>query len=87
MPGFSFPAETFAFLDGIAAHNEKAWFDANRALYDKGYVEAGKAFVTELGPRLRAISPGVHSCPSQYISATSRKRSFHSCHPRGNAPT
>ena len=63
MPGFSFPAETFAFLDGIAAHNEKAWFDANRALYDKGYVEAGKAFVTELGPRLRAISPGVQFDP------------------------
>ncbi len=63
MSGFTFPAETIAFLAGIAAHNEKAWFDANRALYDKGYVEAGKAFVAELGPRLRAISPGVQFDP------------------------
>jgi len=63
MPGFSFPAETFAFLDGIAAHNEKVWFDANRALYDKGYVEPGKAFVAEMGPRLRAISPDVQFDP------------------------
>lgn len=63
MSGFTFPAETFAFLAGIAAHNEKAWFDANRALYDKGYVEAGKAFVAELGPRLRAISSGVQFDP------------------------
>lgn len=63
MPGFSFPAETFAFLDGIAAHNEKTWFDANRTLYDKGYVEAGKAFVTEMGPRLGAISPTVQFDP------------------------
>lgn len=63
MPGFSFPAETFQFLEGIAAHNEKAWFDANRALYERGYIEAGKAFVSEMGPRLRAISPEVQFDP------------------------
>ena len=63
MSGFSFPAETFAFLEGIAAHNEKTWFDANRALYDKGYVDAGKAFVAEMGPRLRTISPEVQFDP------------------------
>jgi uncharacterized protein (TIGR02453 family) len=63
MPGFTFPPETFAFLEGIAAHNEKIWFDANRALYDKGYVEPGKAFVSEMGPRLRAISPDVQFDP------------------------
>ena len=63
MPGFSFPAETFAFLDGIAAQNEKVWFDANRALYDTGYVEPGKAFVAEMGPRLRTISPDVQFDP------------------------
>lgn len=63
MSGFSFPPETFTFLAGIAAHNEKAWFDANRALYDKGYVEAGKAFVAEMGPKLRTISPDVQFDP------------------------
>ena len=63
MSGFSFPPETFTFLAGIAAHNEKAWFDTNRALYDKGYVEAGKAFVAETGPKLRTISPDVQFAP------------------------
>jgi uncharacterized protein (TIGR02453 family) len=63
MSGFSFPPETFAFIEGISAHNEKTWFDANRILYDKGYVEAGKAFVAEMGPRLRAISPTVQFEP------------------------
>jgi uncharacterized protein (TIGR02453 family) len=58
-----FPAETFAFLEGIAAHNEKAWFDANRPLYEAGYVEPAKALVAELGPRLREISPGVQFDP------------------------
>ena len=58
-----FPSETFAFIAGLSEHNEKAWFDANRPLYEAGYVEAGKAFVSEIGPKLRAISPGVQFEP------------------------
>jgi uncharacterized protein (TIGR02453 family) len=58
-----FPKETFAFLAGIAANNEKPWFDANRALYDIGYVEAGKALVESVGPELARISPTVQYEP------------------------
>jgi uncharacterized protein (TIGR02453 family) len=54
-----FPPETLAFLKGIHAHNEKAWFDANRALYEAGYVAPARAFVEELGPRLKKLAPGV----------------------------
>lgn len=54
-----FPAETKAFLEGIAEHNDKAWFEANRALYEAGYVEPARAFIEEVGPRLKAIAPGV----------------------------
>ena len=54
-----FRSQTLAFLEGISAHNEKAWFDANRPLYQAGYVEPACALVAELGPRLREISPGV----------------------------
>jgi uncharacterized protein (TIGR02453 family) len=54
-----FPPETLAFLDGIRAHNEKAWFDANRALYEAGYVAPARDFVEELGPKLRTIAPAV----------------------------
>ena len=52
-----FPAATFEFLAGIAKHNDKTWFDANRPLYDAGYVAPGRAFVEALGPELRKISP------------------------------
>ena len=52
-----FPAATFEFLNGIAAHNDKAWFDANRPLYEAGYVEPARAFVSAIGPLLREISP------------------------------
>jgi uncharacterized protein (TIGR02453 family) len=58
-----FPPETLRFLRGIAANNEKAWFDANRDLYEAGYVEAGKAFVEAVGPQLQALSPEVKFAP------------------------
>ena len=60
---FSFPAETAAFLTDIAKNNEREWFEANRGRYEAGYVDAGKAFVAEMGPRLQAISPDVHAEP------------------------
>jgi uncharacterized protein (TIGR02453 family) len=54
-----FPKATFAFLEGIAAHNEKAWFEANRGIYEAGYVAPARALVEALGPKLRDISPDV----------------------------
>tara|TARA_R110002124_G_scaffold36451_15_gene117488 strand:- start:46473 stop:47162 length:690 start_codon:yes stop_codon:yes gene_type:complete len=59
----AFGQATLDFLAGIAAHNEKAWFDENRALYEAGYVIAGRAFVEEMGPRLRALSPTMQFSP------------------------
>jgi len=54
-----FPRQTFEFLKGIAAHNDKTWFDAHRDLYDAGYIAPARAFVEALGPELRKISAGV----------------------------
>ena len=59
----NFPKESFAFLKGIKAHNDKSWFEANRALYEAGYAAAGRAFVEAMGPRLRKISPNVQFEP------------------------
>ena len=54
-----FPRETLTFLEGIAAANSKEWFTANRPLWD-ATVAAARAFVDEVGPSLRVISPGVN---------------------------
>lgn len=54
-----FPKETFAFLDGIAKNNDKTWFEAHRDLYEAGYVAPARAFVEELGPKLRKFAPAV----------------------------
>lgn len=58
-----FPAATRTFLAGIAETNTKEWFDANRGLYDEGYVSAGRAFVEAVGPELLKISPTVQFEP------------------------
>jgi uncharacterized protein (TIGR02453 family) len=64
MGGFSqFPAETLHFLAGIAFDNSKDWFEANRSLYEAGYVEPARRFIDEVGPRLKTISPGVRFEP------------------------
>src|SRR3569832_30341 len=58
-----FPKETFEFLKGIAAHNDKTWFDAHRPLYEAGYVAPARAFVEALGPELRKFTPDVRFEP------------------------
>ena len=58
-----FPPATLEFLRGIGVDNSKAWFEANRPLYEAGYVEPGRAFVEALGPRLRELSPEVQFAP------------------------
>jgi uncharacterized protein (TIGR02453 family) len=62
-PFAGFPKGTLAFLDGLAAHNAKPWFDAHRAEYETFYVEPAKAFVNALGPKLRKLQPGLHFEP------------------------
>ena len=58
-----FPRVTFDFLEGLAAHNEKAWFDAHRADYEAGYLAPSFAFIETIGPRLKALSPEVQFSP------------------------
>jgi uncharacterized protein (TIGR02453 family) len=62
-PAFRFPAETVEFLTDLRAHNNKAWFDANRARYESGYVEPATAFVEVIGPELDLLVPDIHVEP------------------------
>jgi uncharacterized protein (TIGR02453 family) len=63
MSGFTFPPDTLAFLAELREHNDKAWFDANRARYESAYVAAGKAFVEAVAPVLDGIVPGISAEP------------------------
>jgi uncharacterized protein (TIGR02453 family) len=63
MPTFWFPTETLEFLTDLRAHNDKAWFDANRARYESDYVEPAKEFIEVIGPRLNELAPGIRAEP------------------------
>lgn len=54
-----FSAETWAFLDGLAADNSKAYFEANRSLYDEQVRAPLGSLVVSLGDRLRSLDPGI----------------------------
>jgi uncharacterized protein (TIGR02453 family) len=58
-----FPRKTLTFLAGLSEHNDKSWFDAHREDYELAYVAPARAFVADLGPRLREIAPGVRYEP------------------------
>src|ERR1051326_57752 len=60
-PGI-FPADTMRFLRDLAKHNEKPWFDANKARYE-AIRDACLTFVEEAGLALRAVSPTVVADP------------------------
>lgn len=51
-----FSPETFAFLRDLRAHNDRAWFEANRARYEAHGKAAMAAFVRAFRPHLAAIS-------------------------------
>src|SRR5215831_16734386 len=58
-----FPSGTQRFLRGLAAHNEKTWFDEHRDEYERYYLEPAVAFVTVIGPKLRKIAPAIQFEP------------------------
>lgn len=58
-----FPAETFTFLKGLTANNNKTWFDDHRSGYDKYWLEPAKDFVAEIGPQIQKFAPDVNFEP------------------------
>lgn len=52
-----FTAETLAFLRDLRAHNDKAWFEANRARWETHGKEPLAAFIRAFRPRLASLSP------------------------------
>ncbi len=51
------------FLRNLAAHNEKAWFEARRAEYETLFLNPAKAFVAALAPALGALDPDIRAEP------------------------
>jgi uncharacterized protein (TIGR02453 family) len=73
-----FSERTVRFLAELAAHNDKAWFEANAAEHEAAIVEPAKDFVNALGPRLGELDPKIHAIPRVRgsIKALERRRRF-----------
>jgi uncharacterized protein (TIGR02453 family) len=54
-PGFE--PELITFLEDLRFNNERPWFDANKARYERCVREPALAFIEAMAPRLAAISP------------------------------
>jgi uncharacterized protein (TIGR02453 family) len=62
-PFTGFPEETLQFFTGLAANNNKPWFDAHKPKYEKYVLATAQDFVVALGERLRNLSPHVVADP------------------------
>jgi uncharacterized protein (TIGR02453 family) len=52
-----FDKSFFAFFRDLAAHNDRAWFEANKPRYKETVVAPCVAFIEAMAPRLKKISP------------------------------
>ena len=53
----SFSPQLFAFLRELEQHNEREWFNANKARYEQDVKEPALAFVEDIGYRLPQVAP------------------------------
>ena len=45
-----FPREAFAFFKGLASHNNREWFQANKEVYERACRAPMQSLLAELGP-------------------------------------
>jgi uncharacterized protein (TIGR02453 family) len=58
-----FPKEAVKFYRDLVKNNDKMWFDERKPDYEEYVLGPARAFVVEMGKRLKKISPGVIADP------------------------
>ncbi len=53
----------FRFLSELAANNRREWFEANRERYEEEVKDPALAFISDMAPALRRISPHFRAIP------------------------
>src|SRR5207248_2500710 len=53
----SFAPATFTFLRDLRSHNDREWFQANKARYTENVLEPALGFIRAFAPELGKISP------------------------------
>jgi uncharacterized protein (TIGR02453 family) len=52
-----FTTDTFRFLEALVTHNDRAWFEANKATYEAHCREPALDFVRAMAPWLERVAP------------------------------
>jgi uncharacterized protein (TIGR02453 family) len=60
-PGF--PRECPAYFKGLQRNNNRVWFEQHRPDFEKHVLDPARAFVVEMGARLKHIAPDIHADP------------------------
>lgn len=58
-----FKPELFSFLEDLAAHNDREWFQANKHRYEEHVKDPALRFIVDFGSRLQKISPHFRADP------------------------
>ncbi len=58
-----FTKSTFTFLDELAANNNRAWFEENKARYESLVREPALAFIQAMEPALKSFAPSFRAEP------------------------
>ncbi len=59
----NFPDPTILFLKKLTKNNNREWFDQNKEMYLKSFMEPAQVFVSEMGEKLFEISPYITAIP------------------------
>jgi uncharacterized protein (TIGR02453 family) len=58
-----FTKETIRFFSALRRNNNREWFERNRDTYEAQVMGPAKAFVTDMGERLKSIAPRIVAAP------------------------
>lgn len=58
-----FTRDTLAFLGDLSAHNDRSWFNANKARYERELLDREKRFIAAMGHGLHSLRPHVEAIP------------------------
>ncbi len=58
-----FPRECIGFLRDLKENNSTTWFKLHKSDYEEYLLNPARAFITDMGERLRLISPNINADP------------------------
>src|SRR5687768_9106281 len=81
-----FPKEALEFYRGVEKDNTREFFEKHRAEYIEHVIGPAQAFVSEMGPKLQQVSPGVAFNPDYSGKGSIKKIHTDTRFQQGRAP-